>query len=179
MALARSEKSPQRFYSMSAQIRQERKAYYEILEDTQRGDLDITPWLDWFLTVSAAPSTGPSDPGGRAQKARFWEQFVAVKLNERQREIINRLLNGFEGKLTSSKWAKLRQMFAGYGPARHRGPHPKGSADERHSGRPKHILFACKDHMKGAALKMTVWNGGAGHVTIRAELTELRCCLVS
>jgi Fic family protein len=108
MVLARSERSPQRFYSMSAQIRQERKAYYDILEATQKGDLDITHWLEWFLAcLSRAFNRAETILAAVLNKARFWERFAAVEFNERQRNIVNRLLNGFEGKLTSSKWAKL------------------------------------------------------------------------
>jgi Fic family protein len=108
MVLARSERSPQRFYSMSAQIRQERKAYYEILEVTQKGDLDITPWLEWFLDcLSRAFERAETILATVLNKARFWERFERVEFNERQRKIVNQLLNGFEGKLTSSKWARL------------------------------------------------------------------------
>jgi Fic family protein len=108
MVLARSERSPQRFYSMSAQIRQERKAYYDILEATQKGDLDITHWLEWFLgCLGRAFEHAETILAAVLNKARFWEHFSGVEFNERQRNIINRLLNGFEGKLTSSKWAKL------------------------------------------------------------------------
>jgi Fic family protein len=108
MVLARSEHSPQRFYSMSAQIRQERKAYYEILEATQKGDLDITLWLEWFLEcLGRAFDRAETILATVLNKARFWDRFVGVEFNERQRGIVNRLLNGFEGKLTSSKWAKL------------------------------------------------------------------------
>jgi Fic family protein len=108
MVLARSERSPQRFYSMSAQIRQERKAYYEILEATQKGDLDITRWLEWFLAcLSRAFDRAETILAAVLNKARFWERFAGVEFNERQRGIVNRLLNGFEGKLTSSKWGKL------------------------------------------------------------------------
>ena len=108
MVLARSERSPQRFYSMSAQIRQERKAYYEILEATQKGDLDITVWLEWFLDcLGRAFDRAETILATVLNKARFWERFEKVEFNERQRNMVNRLLNGFEGKLTSSKWAKL------------------------------------------------------------------------
>ena len=108
MVLARSERSPQRFYSMSAQIRQERKAYYEILEATQKGDLDITHWIEWFLgCLSRAFDRAETILAAVLNKARFWERFATAELNERQRDIVNRLLNGFERKLTSSKWAKL------------------------------------------------------------------------
>jgi Fic family protein len=108
MVLARSERSPQRFYSMSAQIRQERKAYYEILEAMQKGELDITRWLEWFLDcLGRAFDRAETILATVLNKSRFWESFAALEFNERQREIVNRLLNGFDGKLTSSKWAKL------------------------------------------------------------------------
>jgi Fic family protein len=114
MALARSEGSPQRFYSMSAQIRQESNAYYDILERTQSGALgvkpsiDITPWMEWFIgclgrAIGGAQISLKTILG----KARFWETFAATPLNGRQREIVNRLLDGFEGKLTTSKYAKI------------------------------------------------------------------------
>jgi Fic family protein len=108
MALARSEGSPQRFYSMSAQIRQERKGYYDMLEKTQKGDLDVTPWLKSFLACLDRAFDGAGIILKTVlEKARFWEAHVGQSLNERQRPMINRLLDGFEGKLTSSKWAKL------------------------------------------------------------------------
>jgi len=108
MVLARSEHSPQRFYSMSAQIRQERKAYYDILEATQKGDLDISRWLEWFLRcLGRAFDRAETILAGVLKKARFWEKHAAAIFNQRQRKIVNQLLNGFEGKLTSSKWAKL------------------------------------------------------------------------
>jgi len=108
MVLARSEMTSQRFYSMSAQIRAERKAYYEILEATQKGDLDITRWLEWFLDcLGRAIDRAETILATVLNKARFWERFAKVEFNERQRAMVNRLLNGFEGKLTSSKWANL------------------------------------------------------------------------
>ncbi len=108
MVLARSEETPQRFYSMSAQIRHERKEYYEILEATQKGELDITRWLEWFLDcLGRAFDRAETILATVLGKARFWERFDKVEFNERQRTIVNRLLNGFEGKLTTSKWAKL------------------------------------------------------------------------
>lgn len=108
MVLARSEQSPQRFYSMSAQIRQERRAYYDILEATQKSDLDITPWLEWFLEcLGRAFNRSEAILATVLNKARFWERFAKEELNQRQRDIINRMLNGFEGKLTSSKYAKI------------------------------------------------------------------------
>jgi len=108
LVLARSENSPQRFYSMSAQIRQERTAYYDILEETQRGTMDITPWMDWFLgCLGRAIEGAQTTLSAVLAKARFWEAKVGVPINERQRTVLNRLLDGFEGKLTTSKYAKL------------------------------------------------------------------------
>ncbi len=108
LALARSERSPQRFYSMSAQIRQERAAYYDILEQTQNGTSDVTPWMEWFLACLGRAIDGAQTTlAAVLSKARFWQAFRAVAVNERQRLMLNRLLNGFEGKLTTSKWAKI------------------------------------------------------------------------
>ena len=108
MALARSEQSAQRFYSMSAQIRLERNAYYDVLETTQKSDLDITVWLEWFLgCLDRAIEGAENTLSGVLRKARFWEAIRDQSLNERQRKVINRLLDGLEGKLTSSKWAAL------------------------------------------------------------------------
>ena len=108
MALARSENSPQRFYSMSAQIRQERDAYYHMLEQTQQGTLDITPWMEWFLGCLGRAIDGAQITlGSILGKARFWEEIAGVPTNDRQRLVLNRLLDGFEGKLTSSKYAQL------------------------------------------------------------------------
>jgi Fic family protein len=108
MALARSENSTQRFYSMSAQIRLERNTYYEVLERTQQGGLDITPWLEWFLgCLDRAIEGAEGILAGIFEKARFWESHAKKPFNERQRLVLNRLFDGFEGKLTSSKWAKI------------------------------------------------------------------------
>lgn len=108
MALARSENSSQRFYSMSAQIRQERTAYYDILEKTQKGTLNITSWMEWFLGCLGRAIDGAQIAlQGILAKARFWESIAGISLNDRQRLILNRLLDGFEGKLTNAKYAKL------------------------------------------------------------------------
>jgi Fic family protein len=113
MSLARSEQSSQRFYSMSAQIRLERKAYYEMLEATQKGDLDITPWMQWFLgCLDRAFEGAEATLSGVFRKAEFWRTHVATSLNERQRDMLNRLLDGFDGKLTSSKWASIEKCSA-------------------------------------------------------------------
>jgi Fic family protein len=108
MMLARSEKSADRFYSMSAQIQRERNAYYDVLENSQKGPLDITPWMEWFLNcLKRAMAASEKMLAAVLIKARFWKTHAGESFNERQRTIINRLLDGFEGKLTSSKWAKL------------------------------------------------------------------------
>ncbi|MBK5295336.1 MAG: Fic family protein [Acidobacteriia bacterium] len=108
LALARSENSPQRFYSMSAQIRQERNAYYDILEQTQKGTMDVTHWMEWFLgCLGRAIDGAQTILGSVLAKARFWESFATIPLNDRQRLVLNRLLDGSEGKLTTSKYAKL------------------------------------------------------------------------
>ena len=107
-ALARADRTGQRFYSMSGQIRAERNTYYNMLERTQKADVDVTRWQTWFLecllrAIEAAQNT----LSAVLDKARFWERFAKEPLNERQIKVLNRLLDGFEGKLTSSKWAKL------------------------------------------------------------------------
>jgi Fic family protein len=110
MSLARSEESTQRFYSMSAQIRLERNAYYDILESTQKGHLDITPWMEWFLGCLDRAFDGAENTLAIVfKKADFWKKHSAASLNDRQRDIINRLLDGFDGKLTSSKWAIIEK----------------------------------------------------------------------
>ena len=110
MALARSEDSPERFYSMSAQIRLERNAYYDILEATQKGGLDITDWQVWFLEcLGRAIESARDTLAAVLAKAGFWEAHASDVFNERQVKILNRLLDGFEGKLTSSKWARMNR----------------------------------------------------------------------
>jgi Fic family protein len=108
LMLARSEKTAQRFYSMSAQIQRERKAYYDVLERCQKGTLDITEWIEWFLNcLKRAIAASEQTLELVLAKAGFWKTHAGESFNERQRKVINRLLDGFEGKLTSSKWAKL------------------------------------------------------------------------
>ena len=93
---------------MSAQIRQERNEYYSILEQTQKGTLEITPWMEWFLACLGRAIEGAQTTlGAVLAKARFWESISGVPVNERQRLVLNRFLDGFEGKLTSSKYARL------------------------------------------------------------------------
>jgi Fic family protein len=93
---------------MSAQIRQERSDYYRILERTQQGTMDITPWVEWFLgCLTRAIEGAHITLAGVIARARFWEKLRGVPLNERQRLVIDRLLDGFAGNLTTSKWAVL------------------------------------------------------------------------
>lgn len=109
MALARADGVAERFYSMSSQIEQERKQYYDSLESSQRGGLDITLWLEWFLgCLYRALENAQENLWAILHKARIWERINQDgPVNERQHVVINRLLDGFEGKLSSSKYAKL------------------------------------------------------------------------
>ena len=108
MQLTRAEGSSQRLYSMSAQIQKERNKYYDILESSQKESLDITNWLNWFLEcLNRSLDSTDTLLAKVIDKAKFWDRFSNIKLNERQILILNKLLDGFEGKLTSTKWAKL------------------------------------------------------------------------
>jgi toxin-antitoxin system, toxin component, fic family len=106
--LARADEMPHRFYSMSAEIRKQRKGYYEMLEKTQKGSLDITNWLEWFLDcLEAALLDTEKSINTILQKAAFWDKYRLVSMNERQIKMVNLFWDGFDGKLTSSKWAKI------------------------------------------------------------------------
>lgn len=108
LQLARADASAQRFYSLSAQLRLERNAYYAQLEAAQKGGLDITTWLAWFLACLGRALHATEQTLARVlAKARFWEQHAAFSFNARQQRLLNQLLDGFEGKLTSSKWATI------------------------------------------------------------------------
>ena len=108
MALARVDQSPQRFYSLSAQIQRERKDYYDRLEQTQKSTLDVTDWLAWFLGCLLRAMQGADVTlSAVLTKARFWQHWADTPMNERQIKLLNSLLDGFEGKLTSSKWGKI------------------------------------------------------------------------
>lgn len=110
MVLARSERTSQRFYSMSSQIRKERNKYYDILEQTQKSDLDITNWIEWFLACySRAVANSQKTLESTLFKAHFWQKNSEIEFNARQKKIVARLLDGFEGNLTSSKWAKINK----------------------------------------------------------------------
>jgi Fic family protein len=108
MMLARAENTNLRFYSMSAQIQKEKKSYYDILEHTTTGGLDITPWLEWFLGCLERAIDASGDIVGKVlHKAEFWQKHSAEISNATQREIINRLMDGFVGNLSSGKVAKI------------------------------------------------------------------------
>lgn len=108
MLLARSENSSRRFYSLSAQIQMERKHYYAILESTQKGTLDITNWITWFLSCLERSIDGAlASLKLVLERSLFWKSLAHIALNERQKKVINRIMDGFDGKLTSTKWAKL------------------------------------------------------------------------
>ncbi|WP_321437315.1 Fic family protein [uncultured Bacteroides sp.] len=111
--LARVDEMPHRFYSMSAEIRKQRKGYYDILEKTQKGGLDITNWLEWFLDcLEAALLDAEQSISTVLKKAAFWNEHRSVSMNERQIKMVNLLWDGFDGKLTSSKWGKITKCSA-------------------------------------------------------------------
>jgi Fic family protein len=113
LMLARSEKTEQRFYSMSAQIREERGEYYRLLEATQKGTLEVTQWMEWFLACLGRAFDGAETAlASVIAKVRVWEQLNATRLNDRQRRMIDMLLDGFVGKLTTSKWAQITKCSA-------------------------------------------------------------------
>ena len=113
LLLARADGTPQRFYSLSAQIQRDRKAYYEFLERTQKGDMDVTDWLIWFLeSLHHSLNQAHQTLDAVLTKVRFWQRWAATPLNERQAKVLNRLLDGFDGKLTSGKWAAISKCSA-------------------------------------------------------------------
>ena len=108
LLLARADGSPQRFYSLSAQIQRERSAYYDILERTQKSSMDVTAWLLWFFnSLHRAVDQAQLALDAVLVKARFWQRWATTPLNARQVKLLNKLLDGFEGKLTSSKFASI------------------------------------------------------------------------
>lgn len=108
LQLSRADGTAQRFYSMSAQIRKERNDYYTILEKSQKGNLDITNWIEWFFNCLGRSLDNVEETLKNVhRKGRFWKHVVSVELNSRQRLMMNKMLEGFEGKMNTSKWAKL------------------------------------------------------------------------
>ena len=107
-ALAQSEDSGQRFYSVSSQIRKERSDYYDMLERSQKGALDVTDWLAWFLDCfSRALDGAEADCANVLRKADFWQRYAREPFDKRQKTVLNRFLGGFDGKLTAKKWAAI------------------------------------------------------------------------
>ena len=113
LQLTRADDEPQRFYSMSAQIRADRKGYYQALESSQKGTLDVTAWMLWYLDcLKKALEASEKSVQRMMAKTRFWDRQANTPVNERQRKIINLLFEGFEGKLNSSKWARINKCSA-------------------------------------------------------------------
>ena len=113
MALARAERSPQRFYSLSAQIQRERKDYYDQLERAQKTSLDATAWLQWFLGCLLRALQGAEHNVDQVlDSTRFWQRWASAPMNARQIKLLNRLLGDFQSKLTSSKWAAIAKCSA-------------------------------------------------------------------
>ena len=113
LLLAKADGSPQRFYSLSSQIQRDRKAYYDILERAQKGSMDVTAWLTWFLAaLKQALNNAHTTLDAVLSKARFWHRWAETPMNERQIKVLNKLLDGFDGKLTSSKWAAIARCSA-------------------------------------------------------------------
>lgn len=108
LLLARADGSPQRFYSLSAQILRERKDYYDLLEQTQKGSLEVTPWLAWFLgALRRALDQAQDRVDAVVTKARCWQRWAPLPMNDRQVKLLNRLLDGFDGNLTTGRWARI------------------------------------------------------------------------
>ena len=108
MALARAEGGPLRFYSMSSQILSDRASYYDTLEVTQRGTMDVSDWMCWFVDcLGRAIANAETTLGSVLDEARFRQRISDIPLNRRQRDVVDRLLGGFQGKLTTSRWAAL------------------------------------------------------------------------
>ena len=123
LLLARADHSAQRFYSLSAQIQRERHAYYDILERTQKRTMDVTEWVAWFLeTLHRAVDQAQHTLDTVLVKARSWHRWASLPLNERQVKMLNKLLDGFEGKLTSSKWAAIAKCSPRHRVTRHQRP---------------------------------------------------------
>lgn len=108
MLLAKNDDSSYRFYSMSSQIQKNRKSYYEILEKTQKGSMDITNWLIWFLeNLLLAINSSEDILKGVLKRAEFWQKHININFNDRQKKVLNRFMDDFKGNLTTTKWAKM------------------------------------------------------------------------
>ncbi|NHM14945.1 Fic family protein [Xiamenia xianingshaonis] len=108
MLLARSDGSPRRFYSMARHILDHRSEYYERLERSQKASPDVTEWVLWFLgALKESLVSSDERIGAVLRRDGWWRSVDGIELNDRQRRMLQRLLDGFEGKLTTSKWAKM------------------------------------------------------------------------
>lgn len=144
MMLSRAEDTPYRFYSMSAQIQKDKKEYYNVLERTQKGSLDITEWLEWFLQcLTKAIHNSDELIDKIVHKAFCWQEFNKIDLDQNQRKIINMLLDGFEGNLTSSKWAKICKCSQDTATRSIKYLIEKNILEQEGSGRSTHYVLKC------------------------------------
>lgn len=142
--LAKAEKSSYRFYSMSAQIQKQKNEYYKILENTQKGTLDVTNWIKWFLeTMLQALETSETMVGKIIAKAEHWMEFNKFPLDENQKKMINMLFDGFEGNLTSSKWAKICKCSQDTASRSIKQLVEYGILKQQGSGRSTHYVLIC------------------------------------
>lgn len=146
MMLAKAENTSYRFYSMSAQIQKEKNDYYKILEHTQKGDSDITDWIEWFLKcLLSSIKSSEKLIADILNKAKLWQKFNQCNLDEKQRKIINMLLDGFEGHLTSSKWAKICKCSQDTAIRSINYLIDKGILQQQGTGRSTHYIINCNE----------------------------------
>ncbi len=142
--LAKAENSSYRFYSMSAQIQKEKNEYYKILENTQKGTLDITTWIKWFLDMMLKSiETAETTVGKIMVKAERWREYNKFSLDKNQKKMINMLLDGFEGNLTSSKWAKICKCSQDTASRSIKQLVEFGILEQQGSGRSTHYILTC------------------------------------
>ena len=142
--LAKAEKSSYRFYSMSAQIQKQKNEYYKVLENTQKGTLDVTNWIKWFLeTMLQALETSEIMVSKIIFKAEHWMEFNKFPLDENQKKMINMLFDGFEGNMTSSKWAKICKCSQDTASRSIKQLVEYGILKQQGSGRSTHFILAC------------------------------------
>jgi len=148
MMLSKAEDIPYRFYSMSAQIQKDKEDYYRILEQTQKGTLDITIWLEWFLQCLNKSIISSTEIVNRiVYKALCWQKFNKIILDENQKKIINMLFDGFEGNLTSSKWAKICKCSQDTASRSIKYLIENKVLEQRGSGRSTHYVLTCGEYI--------------------------------
>ena len=141
--LAGAEKSSLRFYSLSAQIQKEKDAYYDEIEHAQRGEIDVTRWVGWFLGMFCRAIDGARvSLDAILAKARFWQEHATTDLNDHQRMMLNLLLDGFDGNLTSSKWAKICKVSQDTASREIKSLLNRGILRQEGQGRSTHYLIA-------------------------------------